>query len=72
MPGKIKSKAQAAYLAIHNKPVLHELSGGSIPNFKSLPQHVKSSGPRIGRNGSPSGMGHQIPGLIARHFGGKR
>ncbi len=44
MPGKIKSKAQAEYLAIHNKPVLHELSGGSIPNFKGLPQHVSKGG----------------------------
>jgi hypothetical protein len=40
MPGKIRSKAQAAFLAIHSPGVLHELSGGSIPNFKSLPQHV--------------------------------
>jgi hypothetical protein len=40
MPGKIRSKAQAKYLAIHNKPILHELSGGHIPNFKSLPDHV--------------------------------
>lgn len=45
MPGKIKSKAETAYLAIHKPSVLHELSGGSIPDYKSLPQHVgKTSG----------------------------
>jgi len=48
MPGKIVSQAQAKYLAIHNKPVLHELSGGSIPNFKSLPNHVRGGGKKTG------------------------
>lgn len=53
MPGKIKSKAQQAFLAIHKPSVLHELSGGSIPNAKSLPQHVggKSGGIGMGRKG---------------------
>lgn len=38
MPGKIRSRAQQSYLAIHNPSVLHELSGGHIP--KGLPYHV--------------------------------
>ena len=39
MPGKIKSRAQQSYLAIHNPKVLHELSGGHVA--KGLPYHVK-------------------------------
>jgi hypothetical protein len=39
----IKSKAEASFLAIHKPAVLHELSGGSIPNFKSLPKHAGRS-----------------------------
>ena len=41
MPGKIRSTAQQAFLAIHNPSVLHELSGGHIA--KGLPNHVKGS-----------------------------
>lgn len=42
MPGKIVSKAQQGYLAIHKPGVLHELSGGHIA--KGLPYHVKGGG----------------------------
>jgi hypothetical protein len=40
MPDKIKSRAQQAFLAIHNPKVLHELSGGHVK--KGLPYHVKN------------------------------
>lgn len=48
MPGKIKSKAEQAFLAIHHPDVLHELSGGHIP--KGLPEHV-------GKPKKPKGVG---------------
>lgn len=39
MPGKIKSTAQRAYLAIHRPAILKELAGGvKLP--KNLPEHV--------------------------------
>ena len=38
MPGKIKSRAEQAFLAIHKPAVLHELSGGHVA--KGLPYHV--------------------------------
>ena len=42
MPGKIKSTAEQAYLAIHRPAVLHELSGGHIP--KGLPHYAPKKG----------------------------
>ncbi len=42
MPGKIVSKAQQGYLAVHNPKVLHELSGGHIA--KGLPYKVGKDG----------------------------
>jgi hypothetical protein len=42
MPGKIKSTAQQAFLAIHRPGVLHELSGGHVA--KGLPYKVGKDG----------------------------
>lgn len=39
MPGKIRSRAQQAYLAIHKPNVLKELAGGQ-PVAKGLPQYA--------------------------------
>lgn len=41
MPGKIRSRSEQAYLAIHKPNVLKELSGGKVA--KGLPQHVRSA-----------------------------
>jgi len=41
MPGKIVSRAQQGYLAVHNPKALHELSGGHVA--KGLPYKVGKS-----------------------------
>jgi hypothetical protein len=56
VPGKIVSKAQQGFLAIHNPKVLHELSGGKVA--KGLPEYV-------------AGSKAKKPGPMAMMFGGK-